>query len=614
MGIQLDKMQQQAVEHVSGPCLVFAGPGSGKTAVITQRLKYLTEQVKIKPEHILVITFTKASALEMQSRFAKETFQNSQTAITFGTFHAVYFHIIRQAFQYNFQNIITEWEKRVYLRDTLHILGLPEDQGMDFESGLLSEISRFKNTDIFLGDFQSQLIESEQFEQLYPVYQKRMRAEGKLDFDDMVSLCYDYLQKNDKMLCFWQEKYQYILVDEFQDCNILQYRLLRMIAGNRKNLFVVGDDDQSIYGFRGANPSIMHDFSKDYPEAETIILTINYRSGIEIVQMADQIIRGNTKRMIKKMTAASREHLPVTFIGYETLQEQQEHLIRELRCSEKNNMSMQTTETRAVICRTNQELVSLAKKLVAQNIPYYWKEEKRKNLYDTSTAEDLYAFFQLALGSKKRSFFLRIMNKPEHDISRMILEKDPVIFTELLSHPMLRDSVKKDLNKLLLSFGKMKMMSPFLAIHYLRYAMQYDHYLEKLEEQDREKAKKERETLWRIQEESRPFHTLQEWLQYCEQQRKKKDIKKSQSPSAHNIIWLLTMHGAKGLEFDHVWIPAIEDGNIPHGKHINLQTLEEERRIFYVAVTRAKHKLELYYKKQEQIPVFLQSIQQFTGL
>ena len=263
--------QLRAIAHLSGPMMVLAGPGSGKTSVIVERTAYMTSEGKIPASSILVVTFSRAAAKEMKERFLKFTGQTS-TAVTFGTFHGVFYGILKQAYGLGAGNILSEEEKYAILKEMTLEFGQELAQEGDFQEDVAKEISVVKGNRISLDHYYSSCCPDEVFRQIYNGYQKTLRQRRKLDFDDMLLCCYELFDQRKDILTAWQNKFQYIMVDEFQDINHLQYDIVRMLAKPRDNLFIVGDDDQSIYHFRGAKPEIMLNFTKNYPKAETVLL------------------------------------------------------------------------------------------------------------------------------------------------------------------------------------------------------------------------------------------------------------------------------------------------------------------------------------------------------
>ena len=290
--MKINKSQLKAINHNKGPMLVLAGPGSGKTLVITRRTQNLIEEYGVNPSNILVITFTKAAAIEMKERFHSLT-QGAGKGVCFGTFHAVFFTILKYAYNFNASNIIREDQRYQLFKEIIRQLQLEIDDEKDFISNLISEISLVKGERMDLDHYYSINCSEEVFKKVYQSYQNQLRRANLIDFDDMLLLCFELLRERKDILALWQEKYQYILIDEFQDINQVQYDIIKMLALPDNNLFIVGDDDQSIYRFRGASPDIMLNFDKDYPDSTMVFLDTNYRSTKNIVNSAGNVIKNN---------------------------------------------------------------------------------------------------------------------------------------------------------------------------------------------------------------------------------------------------------------------------------------------------------------------------------
>lgn len=308
------KSQSEAIRHVDGPLLVLAGPGSGKTTVVTKRVQYLVQDCSISPSSILVITFTKAAATEMKERFTRLMEQQAQPPggygnVSFGTFHAVFFNILKLSYGFTVANIITEETRRQYLKESVDRMKLEIDDENEFLTGIAGEISLIKNERVELEHYFSKNCSEEVFRKIYEGYEERKKRARLIDFDDMLVYTWELLSKRRDILSAWQKKYQYILVDEFQDINRLQYDILRLLAEPENNLFIVGDDDQSIYRFRGARPEIMLNFRKDYPQSGQVLLNDNFRSTTQIVEAAGRVIARNKTRFPKNIIARGGDGL-----------------------------------------------------------------------------------------------------------------------------------------------------------------------------------------------------------------------------------------------------------------------------------------------------------------
>ena len=322
--------QQRAIAHLSGPMMVLAGPGSGKTSVIVERTAYMTKEGGISPANILVVTFSRAAAKEMKERFLNFTGQE-YTPITFGTFHGVFYGILKQAYGFTAANILAEEEKMAILRELAMNYGGDLAEEGDFSEEVAKEISVVKGNRISLEYYYSSCCPDEVFRQIYREYIKICQARRKLDFDDMILYCYELFVQRKDILEAWQKKFQYILVDEFQDINQLQYDIVRMLAKPQNNLFIVGDDDQSIYHFRGARPEIMLNFTRDYPDAETVTLDVNYRCSGQILSAAMHVIGENKKRFSKKLSTPNQVGKAVQIREFQNPREEYLAVVSELR-------------------------------------------------------------------------------------------------------------------------------------------------------------------------------------------------------------------------------------------------------------------------------------------
>ena len=416
-----NKEQEEAITHKEGPLMVLAGPGSGKTLVITYRVKWLIENAGVHPSNILVITFTRAAAEEMRKRFfAFDGMENAP--VTFGTFHSIFFMILRYAYRYTAGNIIREDVKRRYIKEMTENMELEIEDEKEFLSGIINEISYVKGEMMSLSYYHSSNCSDELFAQIYEGYERRLREENLIDFDDMLVFCYELLKERKDILAMWQQKFQYILIDEFQDINKVQYEIVRMLAGKGDHLFIVGDDDQSIYRFRGARPEIMLGFEKDYPDAKKVILNTNYRCSAEIVDSAEHLISHNTKRFPKNMQAARGKKVPITFRYLKDAGEECTDILKGIRFYHNKGIPL---EEMAVIFRTNTQPRLLVGRLMEYNIPFQMRDVI-PNIFDHWIARNILTYIKIAMGNKDRKLFLQIMNRPKRYISRSMLT-DPQV-------------------------------------------------------------------------------------------------------------------------------------------------------------------------------------------
>lgn len=593
-----NQAQSKAISFGEGPMLVLAGPGSGKTFVITQRIQYLIEEHHVKPEHILVITFTKAAAKEMQERFVKLS-DGQILPVSFGTFHAIFFHILQHTYSFDSRNIMKESEKKQVLKEILHSMPselMKEDDVLehpDVLQRILEEISQIKNLGISYRKYQSNCCTQEQFCYVYEQYRKSMKRRNKLDFDDMVLLCYHLLKKRNDILEVWQEKFQYILIDEYQDINPMQYEVIKLLAMPQNNLFVVGDDDQAIYGFRGSSPDIMLRFQDDYPNAQRVLLNRNYRSQAMIVETSLKLISHNQKRFIKEIEtiSAHKESENSVFVySFESKLQQAQNVVQLIK--QYIEREHRKYEDISIIYRTNTLAMLTAEKLAKEGIPFQIKEQV-KNIYDTSVAKDIIAYIQYALYEKDVQAFFRIMNRPVRYITRESVPLQPFTKAQLLVQLRDKNYVIHNVIKLYEQLAFIKKCTPYAAINYIRKGIGYDMHMKECCKEQGRNWEAEKELLDELQEHAKAYDSLKEWLDAILQI--EDTIKQAQTTKKENAVQLMTMHASKGLEFPVVIIPDLNEGIIPYKKAITQEQLEEERRMLYVAMTRAKEKLFLFY-------------------
>ena len=573
--------------------MVLAGPGSGKTSVIVERTAYMTGEGKIPSSSVLVVTFSRAAAVEMKERFLKFTGQSS-TRVTFGTFHGVFYGILKQAYNLTSANILSEEEKNGILRElALNFGGELASEG-DFTEEIAKEISMVKGNRISLEHYYSSCCPDEVFRQIYGAYGNMLRQRRKLDFDDMLLSCYELFDKRKDILRAWQQKFRYILVDEFQDINQLQYDIVRLLAEPENNLFIVGDDDQSIYHFRGARPESMLNFTKDYPGAEKVVLDVNYRCSKRILDSAMKVIGRNKTRFQKELSTPNQEGEPVRLCEYANPREEYLSVTAELRKRLEQGENLENT---AVLLRTNQEAEGLIAAFMERQIPFTMKE-KLPNLFQHWICRNLLAYMRFAQGERSRKLFLEIMNRPNRYISR-----DAVVSGREISFEQLRDFYKdKDwmcdrLTTMETHLRILKGLPPYAAINFIRKGMGYEEYLQEYALYRKIKPEELGEILDRLSESAKGMNTLKEWEEYIEDYTRK--LEEQAGKQKKEGVQILTLHGAKGLEFDRVYILNVNEGSIPYRKAVLAPAVEEERRLFYVGMTRARKFLTLCYVKKQ---------------
>ena len=592
--------QLQAIHHRQGPMMVLAGPGSGKTTVITHRVKYLVEECSVEPGSILVITFTKAAAQEMRQRFEKLT-EGRRLPVSFGTFHAVFFAILKRAYRYDASNIARDEQRTAIIRELVDRYQMDVEDEAEFIAQILSEISLVKGEMMNLDYYYSKNCSEEMFKKLYQGYEKAMVEKSLLDFDDMLVLCYELFTQRKDLLEAWQRKYQYILIDEFQDINRVQYEIIRMLAAPQNNLFIVGDDDQSIYRFRGAKPEIMLGFEKDYPQAKRVLLGINYRSTSNIVDYAGCLIRHNKTRFEKEIRAARGAGRPVTTVGFADAPTETRTIIKEIQ--DYVQMGYRLSDI-AVLYRTSMEPRLLMERLMEYNIPFQMRDAL-PNIYEHWITQDLLTYIRIAadpLAEKhqaKRADALRIINRPKRYISREALDGQIVSWDQVKSWYRSKDWMVERIEDLEYDLKILKKLAPVAAVNYIRKAIGYDEYLKDYAEYRRMKPEELLELADQIQESASGYKTIDAWLLHMEEYGEQlKQQAQNWEVRDQDCVALMTMHSAKGLEFPIVYIMDANERVTPHHKAVLDADLEEERRMFYVAMTRAKDRLHVYYTKE----------------
>lgn len=595
--MSLNHAQTEAVAHNKGPCMVLAGPGSGKTLTIAKRIEYLIMKYKVRPEEILVITFTKYAAWEMKNR-TRSICGPSSYAVTFGTFHGIYYGILKWAYRLNQSNLLSDEEKYRILREILPGIDWdqePEaDEEKDYLQELAIEIGNVKNNCMDIEEYEPVKYTTEKFRKLYRTYEETKKKYRKIDFEDMLIQCRDLFMKRPDILKKWQEKFQYILVDEFQDVNQAQYDVVRMLAAPQDNLFVVGDDDQSVYGFRGAKPGIMMEFMKDYPKARQILLDVNYRSSGYIVKGALRVIGNNKIRFEKKIEAFRKPDETVHVQEVKDPVQEAEYVLERIR--EYREKGVSYTEM-AVLYRTNVDARAMSELMTEYQIPFVMKEHLN-NIYEHFIALDMISYLRLSQGEYDRKYFLQIANRPNRYLTRESMKTGNVSYESLRRYYRDKDWMVDRIDQLEWDMKMICDKTPYAAIQYIRKRMGYDEFLKEYAAYRKISSEDLFAVLEEIWQNSKGYGTIKEWFEHIESYGKmlKEQNKKNGEKEGVN---LMTMHAAKGLEFDTVFVIEANEGSCPYKKATTDEEIEEERRLFYVAMTRAKRKLVISYVKEK---------------
>lgn len=597
--MECNKEQEEAIMHRDGPAMVLAGPGAGKTYVITNRVKALIDEYGVKPEQILVVTFSKAAAVEMKERFEMLT-GGQRLPVRFGTFHSVFFQILRLAYHYEVKDIATPALKYRFLEETLNETGYEVDDKKEFLSDIEKKISRVKGEGIEIDCYFSSACSAEIFQKMYRGYQEKLQRHRCLDFDDMVVYTYQLLKEREDIRRRWQAQFRYLLIDEFQDINRLQYETVCMLAEPENNLFIVGDDDQSIYGFRGAKPGIMLSFPKRFPDTKQIVLGVNYRCSDEIMKAAERLIGKNNERYEKHIVANKGKEQPVHMKKCENLPDEAEKIVAQIQMYQKEGIAYQEM---AVLFRTNMQMRLLAGKLMEHGVPFTMRENL-PNLFDTWMAKDIMCYLQLALGNRSREKFLKIANRPVRYLSRTAFTEPEVSFDKLRAYYAVKNQewMEERIWNFEYDLKNLASLSPYAAIHFIRKGIGYDEFLKTYADERNVNADDWFDVLDEMQEMARDKKSIPEFLSFVEnygdtleemrQEQKKQQVKEEPGVS------LMTMHASKGLEFPVVFVPTLNEDIVPYRKAVQEGNLEEERRMLYVAMTRAKTYLHLSFVKE----------------
>ena len=538
----------------------------------------------------------------MKERFERLT-AGKNYPVTFGTFHSIFYGILKCAYGIGANNLMSEKESSVLLQEVLDqtdIESTPEvEDEEELVRELLREVGMVKNGLYHLKDFHSKYLTQDEFAEVFRSYEHQKKELKKFDFDDMLVQCYALFRKKPEILQGWQKRFQYILIDEFQDINRVQYEVIRMLAAPRYNLFVVGDDDQSIYGFRGAKPELMLYMKQEFPSLRTISLTVNYRSTEFITGAAARVILHNDTRFYKRVQSFRGRGQNVHV--QEVLDEQEEAQYVTEEIQKKLDQGIKPGEI-AVLFRAAVQARMISEILSEHRIPFEMRDYVT-NFYRHFIVKDMMAYLQLAAGKRDRSLFLTICNRPLRYLARNSMENRQVNFEDLRKFYCDKDWMLDIIDQFDVDVRMMKNMAPYAAIQYIRKKIGYDDFLKEYAEKHQISWKQLMDVMAELEERSKNFKSYDEWeihiAKYTqeleEQQAKARKIKGERE----NKVQLMTIHSAKGLEFEDVFVIHANEGEIPHQKAEKKDEIEEERRLFYVALTRAKNNLCISYITQK---------------
>ena len=610
MTMKLNPQQQQAVEYVSGPCLVLAGAGSGKTRVIINKIAHLIGKCGYIPKQIAAVTFTNKAAREMKERVAQSIGKESSKGLIVSTFHTLGFDIIKREYKYlGFKANMTlfdEHDQMALLKELTADL-LQEDK--ELLRTLINRISNWKN-DLYSPQQAMALARDKQeqtFAHCYDRYNKQLRAYNALDFDDLIMLPTLLFKQNEEVRSKWQEKIRYLLVDEYQDTNTSQYELIKLLVGERARFTVVGDDDQSIYSWRGARPQNMVRLRDDFPALRVIKLEQNYRSSQRILHCANILIDNNDHVFNKKLFSNLGEGEKLQIIEAKNEEHEAERVVGELIA----HRFIAKTHYRdyAILYRGNHQSRLLEKILMQNRIPY--KISGGTSFFSRAEIKDMMAYLRLVVNQDDDAAFLRIVNTPKREIGTATLEKlgslaqekhvslfEAIFDFELIQRvtPKAYDALQKFARWIVELNDEIQRSEPERAVRSMLASLHYEEYL--YEYATSPKA---------AEMQSKNVATLFDWVadmlkgdefnepmnlnQIVTRLTLRDMLERGEEEDDSDQVQLMTLHASKGLEFPHVFLIGMEEGILPHQTSIDEDNVEEERRLAYVGITRAQRNL-----------------------
>lgn len=590
---QLNDMQKKAVLTTEGPLLVLAGAGSGKTKVLTTRIAYLINEKNVDPSSILAITFTNKAAKEMKDRVIK-LIGNIGYSMKISTFHSFGLSILKEhcdllGYSKNF-TIIDSDDSMTLIKKIVKDLNLDSKifnpkmirnkiSGAKNELMDPAEYVRFANTDM-----------EEKIVSVYERYQKRLKLNNSFDFDDLLMLPIKLLKENPDVLKQYQEKFKYVMVDEYQDTNQAQYILTKMMSAKYKNICVVGDNDQSIYMFRGANYRNILNFEKDYKNTSVILLEENYRSTKNILDVANSIIKNNKSRKDKTLWTNNDDGLKIKYHRSSNEKDESFYVVSEIKKLLNNGVPLSEI---AVLYRANAQSRNIEEVLLRDNIPY--KVVGTFYFYNRKEIKDLIAYLKLIYNHNDDNSLTRIINVPKRGIGLKAIENlnTKAMLEEKSLYDSLSTQKELDFKRLIDDLSKKSetmSLTELVDCILNDSKMKEELELEKtIESEVRLENLEEFKSITKSFEESKGIVSLGEFL---EEISLVSDVEEYKNNT--NVVTLMTIHSAKGLEFDNVFLIGMEEGLFPHANCLNdVEELEEERRLCYVAVTRARKRLWL---------------------
>lgn len=587
-----NEAQEKAINTIYGPLMVVSCPGSGKTTTLLRRIENMIHQ-GINPKKILMVTFTKSAAIDMNNRYKKMFGVNP--GIVFATIHSLCLGILKKEGVYTHEDIISADEQWNFFFNIAKYIPNVGDI-TEFITSLMTDITKVKNNYIDLKGFEPDSCDNKVFTKLFNNYETYKKDINKIDFDDILIECENLFKKDNKILEKWQERFEFIQIDEYQDVNLIQKNILYNLSNNNNNICVVGDDDQSIYKFRGADSSIMMNFKKDFPDAKIIFMSTNYRSGQKIVDISNKSIQNNNNRFEKDF---------ISFRGKEKNVESFVEINKyNSEFSEMNDVSFKIEnlhqqglpyEDIAILFRNSYQSEEVVRTLVRKNIPFS-STEKIKTIYDSFIFKDILSYLNLSMGIDENRNLLNIINKPNRFLKTKYFynidfdSKDMFNAIEYLKKDAMwkYDKAYDNIELLLDLFANKDIdynTNPRILFNKLE-MIKYEDFLKDLSEFKKEEDEATIKRWQDLKKDALKHNTIRQWLDFIDKYKYK--LEKMQKKNSKNSVKLSTIHKSKGMEWDSVFLIGVNKDLLPSKK---TEDIEEERRLFYVAITRAENNL-----------------------
>jgi DNA helicase II / ATP-dependent DNA helicase PcrA len=601
--IPLDEYQAAAVQETEGSLLVLAGAGSGKTRVLTARTAYMIASKKIDPKSIMLVTFTSKAANEMKSRLLSypQIDKGCINQLITGTFHSIFYRILlfHQPEKWSSEKLLKkEWQQRQILKEAGKELDLSEKE-FAFDLAL-QQIGYWKNTLMQPHEVKPESEWEEKVAFLFKRYEEFKKQKGLFDFDDMLIGCYQLFNTNPVLLDQYQNRFHYFLIDEFQDINKVQYELIKLFSKKNRNVCAVGDDDQSIYSFRGSDPSFLLEFEKDFSNAKVITVEQNYRSSHEIITTANQVISINKQRRPKKMNAQFLSSKPPLLFYPFDEEEEATMIVTDLQ---ERMMNGAKPSDFAILYRTNAGSRAIFERLASSNLPFKMDQDT-ESFYDKRIVKSVLSFLLISLNEDNQTALADILpplflrQSAVQDVKALSILND-CSFLEALTYLKTSHSFQeKKLKKAVQLIRSLKNSKPLTAIETIEKEIGFQDFLKK-RGNEANKLEKGSDDIKDLKVVAKTFDSIDSLLSHTEHMSAMNKEVKKLSKHFHEAITLSTIHRAKGLEYPSVYVLGTVDGSLPHDfsldryRNGDSSPLEEERRLLYVAITRAKEQLFL---------------------